>query len=112
MVIKKLGLDPDPDSGFTKTPGSGSLSNKKDRPTPEILCLVSERVGGDPVRKRDDAVGEVMHGQPGDDLAQLHARSSCAPAHHTSIKDTRALVYSDFNNLMGFTSKKMPNNIL
>jgi hypothetical protein len=72
------------------------MYNKKDRPTPEILCLMSERVGGDPVRKGDDAVGEVMHGQPGDDLPQLHAGSSCAPAHHThaSIKDTRAPISS------------------
>ena len=42
-------------------------------PTFEILHLMPERVGGDAVRKADDPVGEVMHGQPGDDLAQLHA---------------------------------------
>ena len=42
-------------------------------PTFEILHLMPERVGGDAVRKADDPVGEVMHGQPGDDLPQLHA---------------------------------------
>jgi hypothetical protein len=88
-----LDLDTGPDS--PKRPDTDSINkdpynNKNNRPTPEILCLVSERVGGDPVRKGDDPVGEVMHGQPGDDLPQLHAGSSCAPAHHTHASRIRA----------------------
>ncbi len=78
---------------------------------------MSERVGGDPVRKGDDAVGEVMHGQPGDDLPQLHAGSSCAPVHHThaSIKDTRAPISSRYNYLVYIVGNhlelRLPNGI-
>jgi hypothetical protein len=102
MVNKKLGLWIHQNVWIPKLYKYRSLYNKKDRPTPEVLCLMSEGVGGDPVRKGDDAVGEVMHGQPGDDLSQLHAGSSCTPAHHThaSIKETRAPIGSRHNYLV------------
>ena len=42
----------------------------------EVLRLVAERVGGEAVSEAHQALWEVVPGQPGDDLLQLHAGSA------------------------------------
>ena len=42
----------------------------------EVLRLVAERVSGETVSKADQAEGEVVPGEPRDNLLQLHAGSA------------------------------------
>ena len=42
----------------------------------QVLRLVAEGVGGDPVSKADQTLGEVVTGEPCDDLLELHTRSA------------------------------------
>ena len=60
----------------------------------EVLRLVAQRVRGETVREADQAEGEVVPGEPGDNLLQLHA----GPARHVDDEVAQLLPVSHYIN--------------
>ena len=57
----------------------------------EVLRLMAERVGGDTVSEADQTLGEVVTGEPSDDLLELHA----GPAGHVDDEISEVLPVPD-----------------